>query len=71
MGSGAQGSYPRRRQLDVNNAFLHGYLEEEVHMWQPPDYEDKYVPNYVCTLDKALYGVNTHLEHGTPDLATN
>ncbi len=43
-------------QLDIKTAFLHGELEEDIYIQQPPGYEEG-GPAVVCKLKKALYGL--------------
>ncbi|KAE8701957.1 hypothetical protein F3Y22_tig00110503pilonHSYRG00294 [Hibiscus syriacus] len=47
------------RQVDINNAFLNGYLQEEVYMQQPQGFEevDSDGTPLVCKLNRALYGL--------------
>ena len=44
--------------MDVKKTFLHGDLEEEIHMKQPKGFIVKGNKELVCNLKKSLYGLN-------------
>ena len=43
--------------MDVRNAFLNGFIQKEVYVEQPPDFEDFEKSNHVYKLQKTLYGL--------------
>nr|GFB17785.1 hypothetical protein [Tanacetum cinerariifolium] len=45
-------------QMDVKSAFLHGTIEEEVYVYQPPGFEDLENPDKLYKVVKALYGLH-------------
>ena len=44
-------------QLDINNAFLYGHLQERVLCQQPTGFVDPTRPDDVCLLSRSLYGL--------------
>ena len=44
-------------QMDVKIVFLHGNLQEEVFLKQPPGFETEEFPNHFYHLDKLVYGL--------------
>ena len=44
-------------QLDVKTAFFYGNLEEEIYMSQPDGFKIAGKENWVCKLNKSLYGL--------------
>jgi hypothetical protein len=44
-------------QMDVKSAFLNGFLEEEVYVKQPLDFETAEFPHRVHRMRKVLYGL--------------
>ncbi|WVZ97412.1 hypothetical protein U9M48_042952 [Paspalum notatum var. saurae] len=48
-------NFERNHQMDVKSAFLYGFIEEEVYVRQPPDFESARFPDRVYKLRKALY----------------
>ena len=43
--------------MDVKTAFSQGALDEEIYMKQPEGYIDEKRPDYVCKLNKSIYGL--------------
>ena len=44
-------------QMDVTTAFLHGDIDAEIYMKQPPGFEDAKDPTAVWKLHKSIYGL--------------
>jgi hypothetical protein len=45
------------RQLDIQNAFLNGFLDEQLYMRQPSGFTDPSKPGHYCQHVRSLYGL--------------
>jgi hypothetical protein len=44
-------------QVDFTTAFLNGRLDTPVYMEQPPGFKDPHHPDWVCEVNRSLYGL--------------
>lgn len=57
------------KQKDVRGAFTYGDCDVPIYMAQPTGYTDSTFPDYVCKLNRSLYGLRqaSHIWHKTID----
>ena len=53
-------------QIDVKIVFLHGELDETIHMRQPEGYEEGRQGDLLCKLKKSLYGFDRGIRQSIP-----
>lgn len=53
--------------MDMKSAFLNGYINEEVYVSQPSDFENNEYPNHVFKLKRTCMVSNKHLGLGISD----
>nr|GEY05837.1 putative ribonuclease H-like domain-containing protein [Tanacetum cinerariifolium] len=57
-------------QMDVKSVFFYGKIVEEVHLCQPPRFEDLDIPDRVYKVEKAMYGLHQALRAWYETLST-
>ena len=57
--------------IDIKTALLHGDLDEETYMEQPPYFVSSTIPYYVCKLHISLYGLKQSSRMWHQKLHTN
>ena len=47
--------------MDVKSTFFNGFIYEEIHVKQPPNFDNETFSDHVFKLSKALYGLKQAL----------